>query len=466
MLSEDIHGNELYISEKLGFGINFDVVLRKFKVLGTDVSMYTINGLIDSLIVSDLLENLLKINEDYESKGSSRLLEIFENKLVHMQVEKTTEMDKLVLNVMSGCMVILVNGYTEGIIIDTRSYPSRTPEESQNEPTVRGSNDGFVENIIVNTALVRRRIKHPKLRYEMLKVGEISQLDVVLCYLDNKADKEVLNEIKYKLSNTTVKEFTMGNQALQEVLFPKKINPLPYSKITERPDVFAAELTKGYIGILTDNSPNGLIVPINLIDMLGNIEHHQISPYTATLFKIVNLTLILIVLIVIPYWYYLAMNPEAIPKSVEYLKIPEEYKVPVLAQILFIMTCFMTISIALFTTPKIHRTALILATTIVISGAGIESKLLAPSIVLSVLIAYLFAKTMFVNELHYAFLSFTIVQIISIYFFGLYGLLGTLMILFLFLATRKAFGRHYLYPLIPLNIKKLVNYIFRFRKSN
>jgi len=448
------------LSEKLGVDINFDVSKRKIQVNESNIYLYSINGLTDSLIISEVIQKLL----DIERTLDKSIINTIENNLLTMQVSKETDLDKVVIGVMSGQLAINVEGYKESLIVDTRKYPGRNPDESPNEPTIRGSRDCFIENININVGLVRRRIRDESIRLESMQVGEITKLDVVLCYLDKKVNKDVLDKVKLRLESTTAENASMSHQAIIDILFPKKNNPLPYVKIVERSDSFASQISKGYIGILIDNSPLGLILPITLFDLFMVSETHYNNHNSSLIYITVHYLSMLCFLIVIPFWYYLALNPDVIPKSLEYLKVGDEYKVPVIIEILVIGVVYQTLTASQYITPKLLKGGLALSITIILSSAGIESKIISPHVLFFVLIYFFAIRSLLISELAYAYAIFGYIQLFSIYFFGIYGVFIPVVLLVIYLATRKVFGRSYLYPLIPLNIKRLIKY-YKLRKQ-
>ena len=159
---KDLDDLEKFFQERVGLGTSFDMGNRKLVILKKRVHMYYVNGLCDSLFIIEIIKELVNLNE-YE-KPSKHLFEIIENRLVHESVEVVKTIDEMVDQVLSGLIAVVVEGEQKAFIIDVRSYPGRQPEEPDTEKVVRGSRDGYVENIIVNTALTRRRIRDERLK--------------------------------------------------------------------------------------------------------------------------------------------------------------------------------------------------------------------------------------------------------------------------------------------------------------
>ena len=160
-------------------------------------------------------------------------------------------------------IAVIVDEETQGFTVDVRSYPGRGPSEPDTEKTVRGSRDGYTENVIVNTALTRRRIRTGKLRNIILKVGEQSKTDVVLMYIEDIADPRIVSEVKHRIEQVKVDGLTMTDKELEEFITGQVYNPFPLVRYTERPDVVAAHLYQGMIAIIVDTSPSVMLGPVS-----------------------------------------------------------------------------------------------------------------------------------------------------------------------------------------------------------
>ena len=148
---------ESYMKENVGLGKSFDLGVRKITVLKKDLHIYYVNGLCDTAFIIQIMEALIEINEF--GKPTTKVYDVVKNSIVEQSVAEIKTLDELVDQVLSGLIVIVVDGTPMGLAVDVRSYPGRQPEEPDTEKIVRGSRDGFVENIIVNTAITRRRIR-------------------------------------------------------------------------------------------------------------------------------------------------------------------------------------------------------------------------------------------------------------------------------------------------------------------
>ena len=168
---------------------------------------------------------------------------------------------------------------------------------------MRGSRDGFVETLVANTALVRRRIRDRNLRMKYLSAGIETKTDIVLCYMDNKVDKKLLAEITQKIENASVEALTMTMQSLSEVIYRHKwYSPFPKVKNTERPDVTASAVLDGNIAILIDNAPSALIIPTSIFDILEEADDYYFPPLTGTYIRFSRYIVTIASLFITPIW--------------------------------------------------------------------------------------------------------------------------------------------------------------------
>lgn len=185
----------------------------------------------------------------------------------YVETEVVNDFDRFETFLFSGALGMIVDGFKEAIIIDVRTYPARSVDEPENDKVLRGSHDGFVETLIFNTALIRRRVRDTKLTMYLTQIGKRSKTDIVLCYLDGTADPKEVEKIKKKLNSIDINALTMGHESLAECLIPKqRFNPFPKVRYTERPDSAAASIYEGSLLIITDTSPSVMIIPTGVFD--------------------------------------------------------------------------------------------------------------------------------------------------------------------------------------------------------
>ncbi len=147
-ISPKLDENEQFLKDRVGFGTSFDVGIRKFKILNTNIYLLYTTGLCDTQFITTILRQVVNLNEREKAEGNA--IEVIQNRINHQQVKTIRNMDEVVDNILSGLVVFLIEGEEKGIVVDVRSYPGRAPQEPDTEKVVRGSRDGFTENIIIN----------------------------------------------------------------------------------------------------------------------------------------------------------------------------------------------------------------------------------------------------------------------------------------------------------------------------
>lgn len=422
---------------------SFDIGKREIIINEQKVTYYYVNGLVNTEIILEIIKVMLE-----------------KNVIATIQVEETNSIETFSTGVLSGLLGVYMND--KMILVDTRSYPSRSPMEPDAEKVVRGSRDGFTENIITNTALLRRRIRTPFLVNKIYKIGSTSKTDVVMTYIENLANKELVRMIDNKLKTIETQEITMADKALEELLLKNKLNPYPLVRYTERPDVLAIHLFQGQIGIIVDNSPSVILAPTTLFELFEHAEEYRQRPIVGTFLRLLRLSGILISLFLMPLWLLFALNPTI---SSIYVNTDSTLIIPLISQILMVEIGMEFLRVAAIHTPSAISSAVGVIAGILIGNMAIEVGLFSAQVVLYSAISQIGSYATPSYELSLANKISKIFFIIFTYIFNIYGFIGSVVIWFILLARTKSFNKPYLYPLIPLNLKKLLQTIIRFPKD-
>ena len=297
--------------------------------------------------------------------------------------------DELLTAILSGqAAFITPDGYA--FTIDIRSYPGRQPEEPDNEKVVRGSRDGFTENLIQNTALVRRRLRTEDLRFEMHKVTMNGKTDVAITYMQGAASEEHLAYIRERLDAIHHDGLTMTDKSLEEFLFKQRFHPMPFVRFTERPDICAAHLLEGHIAIIVDTSPSVILVPAPLFHHLQHAEEYRQAPLIGTFVRIMRLFAAAMSLVLLPFWYLIATKQHYLPDFLSYIGPKDIGEIPLLVQLLIADGGIEVLRMAAIHTPTPMSTAMGLVAAIVIGQVAIDVGLFTPEVVLYVAVSAIF----------------------------------------------------------------------------
>lgn len=446
---------------------NFDV-LKKTLIIGEDeLTLYFIDGFVKDAVMQKMMVHFLSLKSLGERTDRTAQDFLFHN-IPYVEADVTDNVDAMVQMMLSGATVMLGSAFLDrGIIIDARTYPARQTEEPENDRVIKGARDGFVETLIFNTALIRRRIRDPKLMMHYMSVGKRSKTDVVVCYIEDKADLEYVATLKQKIASINAEALTMGMQSLIECLVKSRwYNPFPKVRTTERPDAAAAQLMEGNVIVICDNSPEVMILPASLLDFLQETNDFYFPPLTGSYLRILRFIIFFMTLILMPLWLIAIHNPEAVPPWLEFV-IPQEMgRLPILAQILLTEFVIDGLRLASMNTPGMLSNSLSVIGGLILGDFSIEIGWLIPEVVVYGAFVAIANFSQRNYELGYAFKFLRLILLILTWIWEIWGFFAGLGICILLLVSNKTLNgeRSYLYPLVPFNAKALKRMIFRMRK--
>ncbi|MDE6196226.1 MAG: spore germination protein, partial [Erysipelotrichaceae bacterium] len=269
---------------------SFDLVYRNVTIKQQRVCLIFLSSLSDSASIAEVVESIVI------TAGNELILTFYPG-----SVEKQQDVHKAITSLLSGQSIAIVEGSDIFYCLETRSYPSRSTAEPSVEKSVRGAHDGFVENIILNTGLIRRRIRDPKLRICINKEGVKTRTDIAYMYIEHLVDPDILQDFEHRLSSLDETEI-LSERNLCEELYGKTWNPYPHVRYSERPDICAIHLLQGYLVVLVDNTPTAMIIPTTFFEQTKQIEEYTQTTLIATFTRVIRLIGILFSLYLLPLW--------------------------------------------------------------------------------------------------------------------------------------------------------------------
>ena len=458
-IPEAVSEIECYMKEHVGLGKSFDLGVRKIPVLKKDIHIYYVNGLCDTNFIILIMQILIQVNES--GKLTSKVYDVVKNSIAEQSVAEIKTLDELVDQVLSGLIVIVVDGTPIGLAVDVRSYPGRQPEEPDTEKIVRGSRDGFVENIIVNTAITRRRIRDERIRFEMLKVGERSKTDIAIGYIENIADPGLIDIVRKELTSIEIDGLTMADKTVEEFLVKQSYNPFPLVRYTERADVAATHLLEGHVLIYVDTSPSVIITPATIFHHMQHAEEYRQSPAVGTMIRWVRFLGIFASLFLLPVWFLFVLEPSLLPDKLEFIGPNKHTHIPIVVQIFISDIGIEFLRMAAVHTPTPLSTAMGLIAAVLIGQIAIDVGLFVPEVILYAAVATVGTFVTPSYELGVANKIARLVIIIAVALFKLPGLIIGSTVFILLLVGTKTLNTPYLWPFIPFQPKALSHIIFR-----
>ena len=463
--SSDYQKNKTVLKQRLRIDHSFDLICKDTVIGGRKACFFFVDGLTKDEVMQKLLSGFYTIKTD-DMPDNATAFSI--RQLPYVEVDILQNIEQAITGILSGMTALLIDGYDAVICMDVRTYPARSVDQPEKEKVLRGSKDGFVETVVFNTALIRRRIRDPKLTMEMLSVGTISHTDVVLCYMDDIVDRALLDHVRSKLSTLDTKSLSMNQTSLAERLYDRKwFNPFPKYKYTERPDTSAASILEGNLVILVDTSPSAIILPTSLFGIMEEADDFYLPPITGTYLRLARFFISIITFFITPTILLLTMYPEWIPEWLTFIKLQEYTYVPLMFQFLILEVAIDGLKLAAINTPSMLSTPLSIIAGLALGEYAVSSGWFNAEAMLYMAFVALANYTQPSYELGYALKFFRIITVLLTGFFGLWGLiLGTVFLFIALLSNRTLDGRRrYLYPLIPFHWQTLKRQLLRLRRD-
>ncbi len=462
MIQKDLNLNVKEIQRLLPIGKTCDIIEKKTTVGGRAACFYFVDGLIETPIAERLMAFLIGIKpEIMESFSDAK--SFTDKHFPYVEITLINNFQEILYYVLAGQTVFFVDGFSDAIALDLRDYPARSVAEPDKEKTLRGARDGFVETIIANTALIRRRVRDPKLIFEMNAIGKRSKTDVAIGYIEGLADEKFIKDLRKKISDIDVESISMGQTSIQELIFKKsRFNPFPKVKYTERPDVAAANLMEGKIVILVDNVPSCVILPVTFFDFVQQVEDFYFPPVVGGYIRVIRNLFFYLTVILLPLWLYFMNNPEVVPEWLSVIKIKDHNGIPVIVQLLILEFGIDGLRIASVNTPDSLSSSLSIVGALLLSEFAIKTGWFDADSILYMAVVALAAFAQPSMELTYAVKFVRVFLLILTHFFGLWGLGLGWVAAIIFLASNKTINKKgYLYPLCPFNKNELKRILLR-----
>ncbi len=448
-----------YLQKELRIEQNFDLIHHKIEHGGVKLGLFFVDGFAGGLAMIETLKRLNELEEREMRRDPIKALT--QSIIPHQEVDTSKDLEEVIAQVLAGQAAFIVEGCEEAILVDTREYPARTPEEPDLERVVRGPRDGFVETIVFNTALIRRHVRDRSLIFEYLQVGQRSKTDVCLSYIDSVVDPRLVKRIKDKIEEIDIDNLSMGEKTLEEFIFGKTMNPYPQVRYTERGDTASVHLMEGHVLVMVDGSPSVMICPATFWHHLQHAEEYRQKPIVGAFLRWVRFVAILSGLFLLPLWYLFATHPELLPPDLSFIGLDEEGAIPLYIQFLIAEIGVEILRMAAIHTPSALATALGLIAALMIGDIAIEVGLFSPEIILYLSIAVLGNYAMPSYEMS---LANRVVRLVLLTATAAFGVLGFVLSVFgwiFLLISTKTLNTPYLWPFIPFNGKAFMETIIR-----
>lgn len=460
--SKSLSENVERLKQVLQADKNFDIVYRTFEIAEKKAALFFVDGFTKDEVLLKMMQSWWSIKEEDMPEDAHGFSKKY---LPYGEIGLVKKEEDMLVQLLAGISCLFIDGFDVCMTIDCRTYPARSVGEPEKDKVMRGSRDGFVETLIFNTALIRRRIRDPKLTMEILTAGESSHTDIAICYMDGRQDPKLLDKVKAHIHNLKVDALTMNQESLAECIYPHKwYNPFPKFKFSERPDTAAACILEGNIVILVDNSPAAMILPSSVFDIIEEADDYYFPPITGTYLRLSRMATAVLCLLLTPTWLLLMMNPGIIPPWLEFIKLADPSYVPLVWQLLILEFAIDGLRLAAINTPNMLTTPLSVIAGIVLGEYSVKSGWFNSETMLYMAFVTVANYSQSSFELGYALKFMRVLILILTAFFNVWGYGAGLLISFCAIIFNKTIaGKSYIYPLIPFKWGELKKRFLRGR---
>ena len=461
-ISNDYRENVRVLDGLLGVGRSCDMVSRDYLIGGRRARLWVGDGFGSDSILERMGAFWLTLKPE-NVVGLTEMQDFLDRYITFSESNVTFDISDAVTSVFLGKSLLAVEGLAGVALMDAKGYPSRSVHEPPDGKVLRGSHDGFVEAVVPNMALLRRRIRDPHLTMEGHKVGSRTHNDAVLCYLDDKVDQDLLRKLRGKLLGLDVRSLTMAQESLAEAIRPKQwYNPFPKVRYTERPDAAAASIMEGSIVLMVDNSPSVMILPTGFFDFTQESNDYYFPPLVGTYLRVLRVTVFLLSLFITPAWYLMVSEPNRLPGWLNFLSSPEPVSLSLLSQLLVVEFLIDVLKLASLNTPDSLSNSFSMLGALVLGDFAVQAGWLGPEVLVYMAFVSVAGFAQPSYELGYAFKLLRVALLLVTAAFDVWGFcLGVVGIFVLLCTTKPLVGKGYLYPLVPFNGKALLRLLVR-----
>lgn len=448
--SGDVKRDAAAVREK--FGPSVDIIMREMTCSGRKVFAFMLDGMCDEIKIT---EGIIKPVTDMVYENTALSFNDFITTVVFKSVNVRTAdtVEKAASDIVSGNLLLIAQGETCALSFPVQGFPKRNPGEPQAEQNERGSQEAFTDNFKDNVTLLRRRLRTPDLVIEQLTTGSVSNTPVLLCYLSDRVSKEILTQVRKRISEIKL-DCVTGSGYIRPFLDSPRPSLFTDTGFTERPDRFSSLLTEGRVGIIVDGSPFALIVPWLFIDYFHTVDDYLSSPYYALFMRILRITCFIIASTLPGTFVAVCLfHPEIMPADIMYGIAAATGKTPfpIMVEALTIHFIYEIVREAGLRMPRSVGHAVSIVGALVIGDAAVTAGLIAAPMLIVVALTAISSSV--ISRLHepVAILRFAFIIIGG--FTGLYGVMLGAGIMIIDICSVSPYGVPFSAPLAPF-IKK------------
>ena len=464
-----------YLKSKYNLLINSDIKTREFilpiKSKDFKACLLYIDGMVDGDTINEfilkplLLRNSITMQENNNSVAISKNISVkkvrkfnledflYNSLIPQNSIYKENEFDKIVSKVNAGFCALLVDTLPIIFCIETKGFKGRSVAEPITESVVKGAHEAFVENIRINTSMIRKIINNENLIIEEVKVGKISKTQVAICYMKNITNDDLVAEAKFRINNLDI-DFLLSSGQLEQFIKDNSNSSFPQTISTERPDKTCNYLLLGRVVLIVNGSPFAVIIPAIFIDFLTSPEDVNLNYHYANFLRFIRcLSIFFALLLPGLYIAITTFHDELIPSELLFAIITarEAIPFPIIFEILIMEFSFELIQEASIRVSSSFSTTVGIIGALILGDAAVSANIVSPILIIIVAFTGICSFAIPDNSLKFSIRMFRFMYIILGYIAGFLGISLGFFVHFIILADYSSFGLPFFSPYIPFS---------------
>lgn len=463
-LSDSLQQNAEDMQTLLNVPENSDIIRRDFAVSGVSACLFYLEGMAGTAFINqNILYPCRAFGNAMDVEPQARAQYLVDRVLDVAETKLENRLSELTQKLLEGLTVLLVDGCSEAILLETRLYERRMVSTTKSESVVVGGQQGFVENLRTNVTLVRRIVRSPMLISEVFSIGKQLPTNVSIMYLKGAVNEKSLSEVRRRVRSLDV-DAVPDSGHLRQLIEERPFMLLPQTLQTERPDRTAFLISEGRIAIMVDNSPYALIAPITLFDLMRPADDHIMRWQHAMMNRVIRLAGMMISLILPGLYIALTLHhTQMIP--IELLTSIAEARAdvpfPVMVEILIMEFSFYLMNEAGTRMPSQIGPALGIVGAMVLGQAAVTANLISPLLIIITALSGLGNYTISDYSLSLTVQILRLGLLIAGAMLGLYGLTALLFVYVCSACATRSFGQPYMAPVAPWRPKNTHEAVMR-----
>ena len=444
-------------------GNSTDINVRYFNIHNKKVAFMFLESVANDDKISNFLGKSLSITVRNKKNLFENLFEHINNTIPNSKVKTINNYEDIFYHLASGFTCIFVDGHDKAITLETKALLDRSITEATSEPVLKGPKDSFIENILANMGLIRKRIKDPNLYFVETKVGRRTKTKVVIGYIKDIADEKQVEKLKEKLNKIDIDGIIDSNY-IKELLTNQK-SFLPRVISTERPDIASIGLLDGKIAIIVENTPYVLLLPTVFADFFKSSEDFYTKPFNASFTRVLRYIAFFIAILVPAFYIAVTtFNMEIVPSSllISFSIQRESVPFPTIIEVLILVISYEILREADTRKPQIMGASISIVGALILGEAAVSAGVISPIVVIVISISAVSGMGFNDPDITNAIRTWRILFMLAACMFGIVGIVILFIIFITKLNSIEVLGTPYLSPLSPFSLKDFKNSLTRF----